>query len=276
MGRWAEQGGVTSVEAMGDAARGDAGQGFVLALNIVPAGPAVHAQGRSRNHERKNLRKGPQRMSGFLCRFLGGPCLSRATNLPFTIDAGAEDVLGPARSCFFLYERAPAPRPAKTMTFDDRLRQAIERGQRRGEARALEAQQKAMTEEEFKRLHSQHRLTLSEHIEACLKRLPNFFPGFQYETIFGERGWGGACSRDDLQIQAGARTTNYSRLEMVVGPYSPQYHVLDISAKGAIRNKEVYNRTFYEKLEEADIAKFRDLIDAWALEYAEMYAAAQR
>ena len=73
------------------------------------------------------------------------------------------------------------------MSFDDRLRQAIERGQKRGEARAHEAQKKAMTEEECKRLHSQLRLRLSEQIEACIKRLPNVFPGFQYETIYNIR-----------------------------------------------------------------------------------------
>ena len=107
-----------------------------------------------------------------------------------------------------------------SMSFDDRLRQAIERGQKRGETRAHEAQKRAMTEEECKRLHSQLRLRLSEQIEACIKRLPNVFPGFQYETIYGDKGWGGACFRDDLRIVGGQRSSNYSRLEMTVRPYS--------------------------------------------------------
>lgn len=161
-----------------------------------------------------------------------------------------------------------------SMSFDDRLRQAIERGQKRGETRAQEAQKQALTEEECKRLHSQLRLKLSEQIEACIKRLPNVFPGFQYETIYGDKGWGGACFRDDLRIVGGQRSSNYSRLEMTVRPYS-SFHVLEITAKGTIRNKEAFNRHYYEKLEEVDEAKFRDLIDAWVLEYVEMFAASK-
>src|SRR5947209_18434122 len=78
----------------------------------------------------------------------------------------------------------------RRMDFDDRLRQAIDRGHKRSELLAREAAAKAWTEEEFRRRHSQVRLTLSEHIESCLKRLPNYFPGFQYETMYGDRGWG--------------------------------------------------------------------------------------
>ena len=175
-----------------------------------------------------------------------------------------------------LAARFPRLRPRITlssMSFDDRLRQAIERGQKRGEARAHEAQKHAMTEEECKRLHSQLRLRLSEQIEACIKRLPNVFPGFQYETIYGDKGWGGACFRDDLRIVGGQRSSNYSRLEMTVRPYSTSLHVLELTAKGTIRNKEAFNRNYYEKLEEVDEAKFHDSIDAWVLEYAEMFAA---
>ena len=158
------------------------------------------------------------------------------------------------------------------MSFDDRLRQAIERGQQRGEDAARDAAASALTEEEYRRLHSQLRLSLSDHIEACVKRLPNFFPGFQYETMYGDRGWGGACFRDDLVISRGVRTTNYSRLEVTVRPYS-SLHVLDLAAKGTIRNKEAFNRNYFEELATSDEQKFRNLIDAWVLEYAEMYAA---
>ena len=158
------------------------------------------------------------------------------------------------------------------MSFDDRIREAIVRGQQRGEAQAHAAKAHAMTEEEFKRLHSQYRLDLSEHIESCIKRLPNHFPGFQYETMFGDRGWGAACYRDDLQLARGQRSSVYSRLEITVRPYSQTLHVLELTGKGTIRNKEVFNRTWFEKLEEASAEKFRDLIDAWVLEYAELYA----
>lgn len=158
------------------------------------------------------------------------------------------------------------------MSFDDRLRQAIERGQRRGDAAAREHAARQMSEEDFRRLHSQHRLALSEHIEACVKRLPSYFPGFQYETMYGDRGWGGACFRDDLRITRGQRTTDYSRLEMTIRPYS-SLHVLDLAAKGTVHNKEVFNRNYFEQLEMADPQKFSELIDVWVLEYAEMYAA---
>jgi hypothetical protein len=158
------------------------------------------------------------------------------------------------------------------MSFDDRLRQAIVRGQRRSEAAAREAAAHSLTEEEYRRLHSQRRLTLSEQIESCLKRLPNFFPGFQYETMYGDRGWGGACFRDDLVITRGTRSNNYSRLEVTVRPYS-QLHVLDLAAKGTIHNREVFNRNYFEELATADEHKFQELIDVWVLEYAELYAA---
>ena len=46
-----------------------------------------------------------------------------------------------------------------------------------------------MGEEEVKRLHTQYRLQLAEHIETCMQHLPHHFPGFQRETIYGERGW---------------------------------------------------------------------------------------
>jgi hypothetical protein len=159
------------------------------------------------------------------------------------------------------------------MSFEDRLQKAIQRGQRRGKAKAREAAAQAMTEEELKRLHSQYRLQLSDHIEKCVERLPNVFPGFRYETIYGERGWGAACSRDDLRLVGGGRRANdYSRIELTVRPYS-SLHVLELAAKGTVRNKEVFNRNRFEKLEETDPENFIELIDAWVLEYAEMYAA---
>jgi hypothetical protein len=161
------------------------------------------------------------------------------------------------------------------MGFDDQLRAAIERGHRRGENLAREAAARQMTEEEFRRLHSQLRLTMSDHIEACLKRLPNFFPGFQYETMYGDRGWGGACFRDDLRLERGPGASDYSRLEMTIRPYSA-LHVLELAAKGTIHNREAFNRKYFEQLGEVDAAKFLKLIDAWVLEYAEIYAARGR
>jgi hypothetical protein len=157
------------------------------------------------------------------------------------------------------------------MSFDDRLKQAIVRGQQRSEILARQAAAKALTEEEYRRLHSKLRLSLSEHIESCLQRLPNYFPGFQYETMYGDRGWGGACFREDLVLNRGSRTTNYSRLEVTIRPYTT-LHVLDLAAKGTIQNREVFSRNYFEELVTADEAKFGDLIDVWVLEYAELYA----
>lgn len=158
------------------------------------------------------------------------------------------------------------------MNFDDQLKQAIERGKRRGDERAREARAKALTEEEIRRLHTQYRLRLSEHIEACLKRLPLHFPGFQFETVYGERGWGAACKRDDLRMQRGVRSTDYSRLEITVRPATAS-GILEIAGKGTVRNKEVYNRNYYELVADADVAKFEQYVDAWVLEYAELFAA---
>src|SRR2546423_11404454 len=106
------------------------------------------------------------------------------------------------------------------MNFDERLREAIERGQKRGDSLAHQAAAKAWTEEEYRRLHSQLRLMLSDQIEACLKRLPNFFPGFQYETMYGDRGWGGARFRLDPIILGRTRATYYNRLAGKVRPHS--------------------------------------------------------
>lgn len=157
------------------------------------------------------------------------------------------------------------------MSFDERLRQAVDRGHRRGQDREAQARARALSAEEIKRLHSQLRLSLSEHIETCLKALPLHFPGFQTETLFGELGWGAACSRDDLRLRAGVRSSSYSRLELAIRPLSAA-NVLELTGKGAINNKEVFSRTYFERLDEVDEQKFRSLIDAWVLEYAEIYA----
>lgn len=157
--------------------------------------------------------------------------------------------------------------------FDERLQKAIERGRRRGAKLRSQERLQALSLEELKRRHGQFRLQLSDHIETCLHRLPHHFPGFQYETIYGDRGWGGACSRDDLHIPTGGkRVHEYSRLEITVRPFS-SLHVLELTAKGTIRNKEVFNRNYFEKIEDVDLSKFEELVDVWVLEYAELYAA---
>ena len=47
----------------------------------------------------------------------------------------------------------------------------------------------------------------------------------------------------------------------------------ELNAKATIRNKEIFNRKHFEKLTEVSLDTFRELVDAWILEYAEMFAA---
>lgn len=158
------------------------------------------------------------------------------------------------------------------MDFKDRLERAIQRGQRSGDAEARARAEQATSEEEFRRLHSQYRLELSEHIEEVLRSLPRHFPGFRFETLVGDRGWGAAINRDDLQIADGRRSNLFSRLEVVVRPFSTS-HVLDLNAKGTVRNKELLTRAQYQRLSDVDLASFLETVDRWVLEYAELYAA---
>lgn len=158
------------------------------------------------------------------------------------------------------------------MDFEQRLQRAIQRGEANRDAKTREAADRALSEEECKKLHAQYRLEISDHIEKCLAQLPDHFPGFHMEAVTGEHGWGASVSRDDVGLSDGGRRNLYSRLEVIVRPYS-SVHVLDVAAKGTIRNKEVFNRNQYQKLAEADPQTLREAIDLWILEYAEKYSA---
>lgn len=159
------------------------------------------------------------------------------------------------------------------MDFDQRLERAIERGQRKRSAEDRERAERAMTEDEFKNLHSKARLELSEHIEACLRKLPEVFPGFDFVTVMESDGWGAKISRDDVAPATGKGLTRvYSRLEMVIRPYSPS-HIVELVARGAIRNKEVLSRSHFQMLAQIDLESFSELIDQWVLEYAEKFSA---
>jgi hypothetical protein len=162
---------------------------------------------------------------------------------------------------------------ASAMDFQQRLAKAAERGHHLSEEQKRAKERHELSEEELKRLHSQYRLPLSERIESCLKQLTDHFPGFAYGPVMNDRGWGAAVSRDDVGPGPGGKRSNFfSRLEMAVRPFS-SLHVLELTAKGAIRNKEVYNRTHYQRLNEADPETFAHMIEMWVLEYAELYAA---
>jgi hypothetical protein len=156
--------------------------------------------------------------------------------------------------------------------FNARLESAIERGRRRAQHQTSEERRKELSEEELKRLHTSYRLTLSEQVETAVHRVADHFPGFRTEAVFGEEGWGEACYRDDLRMEAGRRTSLYSRLELVIRPYN-DLRVLDLKGKGTILNREVFNRSYYAKIAEVDPEEFSQLIDTWAIEYAELYSA---
>ena len=158
------------------------------------------------------------------------------------------------------------------MDFEQRLERAIERGQRSADAKAQARADQTSSEQELKRLHAQYQVELSEHIENCLRKLPDHFPGFRFVTVVDERGWGATVSRDDLRLgHGGRRDKQFSHFEMFVRPFS-DVHILNLVAKATIRNKEVFNRSQYEPLADADRASFRDTIDRWVLEFAERYA----
>ena len=74
-----------------------------------------------------------------------------------------------------------------------------------------------------------------------------------------------------MRIEQGQRTNQYSRLEMVIRPHSDS-QVLDLKGKGTVMNRELFNRNFFVPIPEVDSNEFENLIDSWAIEYAEVYA----
>ena len=156
--------------------------------------------------------------------------------------------------------------------FESRLQSAIDRGRQRAEHEASKERREKLSEEEIRRMHTSYRLSLSEQVESAIHRVADHFPGFRTESVFGEEGWGSACYRDDLRLEGGRRTNLYSRLEMVIRPYS-DLRVLELKGKGTVMNRELFNRAHYAKVEEVEVEEYGRLIDAWAIEYAEMYSA---
>jgi hypothetical protein len=137
--------------------------------------------------------------------------------------------------------------------FEDRLQKAIQRGQ---QARVLgDASQEAdaATEEEMRLKHSQFRNELSEHIENCLRKLCDHFPGFDYSTVLNEKGWGARISRDDIKLGRGTAKNEYSRLEVLV--------------------RESLNRSNFKFLKDATKDILKQIVDGIVLEFAEQYSA---
>ncbi len=160
------------------------------------------------------------------------------------------------------------------MEFQERLQRAVERGQQARDTRSREAAAKALSEEESRSLHSQYRLELSERIGEYLGQLVDQFPGFQFESIVGEDGWGAVVNRDDIALSESGQATNlYSRMQILIRPFS-EGRIVEMVTKATIRNREVFNRSRYQMLGQVDLESFAENIDLWVLEYAELYSAA--
>ncbi len=153
------------------------------------------------------------------------------------------------------------------MDFEKQLKSAIDRGKSRGDAEAKAEKEKKLSETDLRSRHVEFRLGLSEHIEQGLKQLCEHFPGFDYETLIGEKGWGGRLSRDDLNRGG----SFYSRVEIAVRPIN-EFNVVNITGKGTIKNKEVFNWNHFEDIPDGVMEEFQKKIDSWILMYAEKFA----
>jgi hypothetical protein len=76
--------------------------------------------------------------------------------------------------------------------FDDQLQKAIQRGQLTRAAGVGAAADDTATEEQFRQKHAQLRNELSDYIETRLRTLCDHFPGFEFQTVVNEKGWGAA------------------------------------------------------------------------------------
>lgn len=158
------------------------------------------------------------------------------------------------------------------MDFESELEKAIQRGQERGSAHSDAKKRAEATKEELRNKHNTFRLNLSDHIENCLRKLANHFPGFDYETIYGEKGWGGAISRNDItRGPDGKAGTFFSRLEITVRPQN-EFNVVNIAGKGTIRDKEMFNWNHFEDITTAKQSVFEGVLDKWVLQFAEQFA----
>lgn len=156
--------------------------------------------------------------------------------------------------------------------FDERLQKAIQRGQQARMADNAAADADAASEEELRMKHSQLRSDLTEHIETCLQKLCDHFPGFEYTTVLNEKGWGARIIRDDIKLGRGTTRNEYSRLELLVRPFSDM-HILEIATKGTLRNRETLNRSNYRFLKEATLPDLKQIVDGIVLEFAEQFSA---
>ena len=168
--------------------------------------------------------------------------------------------------------QVPAVRIPNMSDFEDRLQKAIQRGQKFRETEGAGNSSATGSEEELRMRHSELRNELTEHIEKGLRRLCDHFPGFEFTTVLNEKGWGARISRDDLNLKAGIGKTEYSRLEILIRPFSDA-HILEIATKGTIRNRESLNRSNFRFLADAAVDLLRQMVDSIVLEFAEQFSA---
>jgi len=159
------------------------------------------------------------------------------------------------------------------MDFEDKLEQAIQRGQDRNAAKANSQKKTELSKEAIRNRYNEIRLNLSDHIEVGLKKIASHFPGFEYETIYGAKGWGGALSRNDLDRGPDGKAGSFfSRVEMTVRPQN-EFNVINIVGKGTIRDKELFVWNHYDSIAQSNQAEFIQMIDNWLLQFAEQFAA---
>jgi hypothetical protein len=157
------------------------------------------------------------------------------------------------------------------MDFQKRLQDAIHRGSKRA-ADKKSTDGDELSPEKLKNLHNKYRLELSTYIETVLRQVVDQLPGFNLETLFGEKGWGAAIFRDDLLLTRKQRENHYSRLEIFVRPMN-DYFLVDLASKATIRNREIWNRNVFHPIVDANLESLREQVVLWAVQYAEQYSA---
>ena len=159
------------------------------------------------------------------------------------------------------------------MDFESELEKAIQRGQERTTAKNSAKKQAEASKEDLRNRHNEFRLNLSEYIETGLKKLAIHIPGFDYDIIYGAKGWGGALSRNDIDRGPDGRAGSFfSRIEITVRPQN-EFNVVNIAGKGTIRDKELFVWNQFESIFEATQADFETMIDKWIIQFAEQFSA---
>ena len=158
------------------------------------------------------------------------------------------------------------------MNFEDQLEKAIQRGQQRNLKREQDRKKQTLDADGIKSRHNEFRLHLSDHIESSLKQLAERFPGFDYEIIYGTKGWGGSIHRADLTRGPDGRAGSFfSRLELSVRPLN-DYAVVNIAGKGTIADKELFSWNHFEDIGEATFETFEQKLNDWMIQFAEQFA----